>query len=80
MTMGKKEEIKLIAYQIWEEQGCQHGHDIEHWLKAELVWQERQKAVKPEQAASEPDANLASAGPSRNNPPTKKPKSTLKKS
>jgi hypothetical protein len=28
------EEIALCAYRIWLQQGCPHGHDKEHWLKA----------------------------------------------
>jgi hypothetical protein len=41
--MEREDEIRLIAYRIWEEEGCCHGRDIEHWLKAEVVWEERQK-------------------------------------
>jgi hypothetical protein len=41
--MGREEEIKVIAYSIWEEEGCCHGHDVEHWLRAEVVWEEKQK-------------------------------------
>lgn len=39
--MGREEEIRLIAYKIWEEEGRPHGCDVEHWLKAEAVWEER---------------------------------------
>ena len=39
--MGREDEIKLIAYQIWESEGCCHGYDIEHWLEAEIIWKER---------------------------------------
>lgn len=28
------EEIALSAYRIWLQQGCPHGRDKEHWLKA----------------------------------------------
>jgi hypothetical protein len=28
-------EIAIVAYQIFEERGCEHGHDLEHWLAAE---------------------------------------------
>jgi hypothetical protein len=41
--MEREDEIRLIAYLIWEEEGCCHGRDIEHWLKAEVVWEEKQK-------------------------------------
>lgn len=38
----REEEIRLIAYQTWEEEGRPHGRDLDHWLKAEAIWQERQ--------------------------------------
>jgi hypothetical protein len=28
------EEIALSAYRIWLQEGCPHGRDREHWLKA----------------------------------------------
>jgi hypothetical protein len=28
------EEIALCAYRIWLQEGCPHGKDREHWLKA----------------------------------------------
>ena len=33
--MSREEEIRLIAYDIWKEEGRIHGRDVEHWLKAE---------------------------------------------
>ena len=39
--MGQEDEIRLIAYRIWEKEGCCHGHDIEYWLKAEVIWKEQ---------------------------------------
>jgi hypothetical protein len=41
--MNREEGIKIIAYHIWEEDGCCHGRDVKHWLKAETIWQERNK-------------------------------------
>jgi hypothetical protein len=41
--MGKEDEIKVIAYRIWQEEGFVHGHDCENWLKAEVIWEEKQK-------------------------------------
>lgn len=43
--MDREEEIRLIAYYIWEKDGGVHGRDIEHWLKAEAVWETRQKKM-----------------------------------
>ena len=45
--MQHNQEVQLIAYHIWEEQGHPHGHDVEHWLKAEAVWQEKQAPAAP---------------------------------
>jgi hypothetical protein len=41
--MGREEEIKLIAYRIWEDEDHCHGRDVEHWLKAEMKWEQQQK-------------------------------------
>lgn len=30
-----QDEIRAIAYQLFCECGCEHGHDLEHWLEAE---------------------------------------------
>lgn len=42
--MDREEEIKVIAYGIWEKQGCADGCALDHWLKAEFFWTERQSA------------------------------------
>ena len=41
--MVKEDEIRTIAYRLWEQEGCCDGHDCEHWLKAEVIWKEKQK-------------------------------------
>ena len=41
--MGKEDEIRVIAYCIWEGEGYVHGHDSEHWFRAEAIWEEKQK-------------------------------------
>ncbi len=41
--MGREDEIRLIAYSIWEEEGCPDGKDCEHWMRAEAIWEEDQK-------------------------------------
>ena len=30
-----REEVELRAYEIYVEQGCEDGHDVDHWLAAE---------------------------------------------
>jgi len=44
--MGREDEIRLLAYSIWEQEGCCDGRDVEHWLRAEVVWEEKQKQGK----------------------------------
>ena len=41
-----REEIELLAYNIYVSRGAVDGHDLEHWLEAE-----RELAVRPEAAA-----------------------------
>jgi hypothetical protein len=40
--LGREDEIKLIAYSKWEEEGCAHGRDCEHWYRAESIWEQQQ--------------------------------------
>ncbi len=30
-----EELIRVRAYRLYEERGCEHGHDLEDWLRAE---------------------------------------------
>jgi hypothetical protein len=41
--MEREDEIKLIAYNIWEEEGCLDGHHYEHWSRAEAIWEQARK-------------------------------------
>jgi hypothetical protein len=34
----EQEEIRCLAYSIWEKEGYPHGRHIEHWLRAETIW------------------------------------------
>jgi|WetSurMetagenome_2_1015567.scaffolds.fasta_scaffold127635_2 hypothetical protein len=53
--MGREDEIKIIAYRIWEEEGCCDGHNEEYWLKAEVIWEEkREKALAPSATKATP--------------------------
>jgi len=35
--MEREDQIQRIAYQLWEEDGCPQGRDIEHYFKAEAI-------------------------------------------
>jgi len=32
-----RERIAAKAYELWEQRGCRHGHDLEDWLDAEAT-------------------------------------------
>jgi len=51
--MAKEDEIKLIAYNIWLEEGCCDGRDLEHWVRAEIIWEEQAKQGKKSGPAKE---------------------------
>ncbi len=55
--MAREDEIRVIAYSIWEEEGCPDGRDCEHWYRAEIVWENQQK----EKAAPAASAKRAAA-------------------
>ncbi len=31
------ERIAAKAYELWEQRGCRHGHDLEDWFDAEAI-------------------------------------------
>lgn len=35
MDEAMRERIQKRAYQLFEEGGGEHGHDLEHWIQAE---------------------------------------------
>lgn len=39
--MGRDDEIRLIAYNLWEYENRPEGRESEHWAKAEALWQEQ---------------------------------------
>ncbi len=48
--MAREDEVRLIAYSIWEGEGCPDGCDCEHWYRAEIIWEEQQKSKAPAEA------------------------------
>jgi hypothetical protein len=39
MEIEREQEIRELAYQIWQEEGCPQGCDVNHWLKAQMIWE-----------------------------------------
>ena len=38
--MNRDEEIRQAAHKLWQEEGCPDGCDVEHWLRAKMIWEE----------------------------------------
>lgn len=41
IALPSQSEIAALAYALWEEQGCPHGNDLDHWLRAEQILREK---------------------------------------
>ncbi|MBL8532342.1 MAG: DUF2934 domain-containing protein [Betaproteobacteria bacterium] len=37
MTDEKFHRIREMAYRIWMDEGCPHGRDMDHWLRAQYA-------------------------------------------
>jgi hypothetical protein len=42
-NIGREDEIRKIAFYIWEEENRPNGRDVDHWLKAENIWERKQR-------------------------------------
>jgi hypothetical protein len=40
MEIERDQEIRELAYKIWQEEGCSHGYDVQQWLRAKMIWEE----------------------------------------
>jgi hypothetical protein len=40
---NREEEIRQLAYKLWQEAGCPHGQDVTYWLAAESRWLDQQR-------------------------------------
>jgi hypothetical protein len=52
--MGREDEIRLIAYSIWEQESCPDGRNCEHWFRAEAIWEERNKKAAAKSDTTKP--------------------------
>jgi len=51
--IDQDEEVRQLAYRMWQEAGCPNGSDLQHWLKAKEIWLEShrpEKQTKPSKA------------------------------
>lgn len=54
--MSEPEQIALVAYRIYEEEGRQNGKEAEHWARAERIVHEQRMAVKEQAPGPGPEA------------------------
>jgi hypothetical protein len=45
MENERDDEIRELAYRIWQEEGYPYGQEIQHWLKAEAIWQKKNRPI-----------------------------------
>lgn len=43
VEVSRDEEIRQLAYGLWQEAGCPEGYDVQHWLEAEMIWLEKHR-------------------------------------
>jgi hypothetical protein len=41
-----QDTIRLRSYKIWQTEGCPNGHELDHWLRAEMEL-EAETCAKP---------------------------------
>ena len=42
--MATDEQIRSLAYTIWEQEGYPHGKDVEHYFRAKKILEEQEAA------------------------------------
>ncbi len=40
------EEVRQLAYKLWQEAGCPNGSDVQHWLQAQEIWRQTHAGKK----------------------------------
>ncbi|MGE0267006.1 MAG: DUF2934 domain-containing protein [Candidatus Omnitrophota bacterium] len=41
VTYSKEEQIRQVAYELYQKRGCQNGNELADWLKAEELVNKR---------------------------------------
>jgi hypothetical protein len=49
---NREQEIRQLAYKLWQDAGCPHGQDVTYWLTAESLWlnEQRRQVSQPAKA------------------------------
>ncbi len=49
---SSEDTIRMRAYQLFEERGCEHGHDLEDWLAAESELMGKKASPRADQSTT----------------------------
>ena len=51
LKVNRDEEIRQLAYRLWQEEGCPDGRHLQHWLKAEtILLEENRQPSEPKES------------------------------
>ncbi len=53
--MEREDEIRIIAYALWVQDGYNHTSAVKHWLRAEAIWKQNHKVMR---SPDKPDKDL----------------------
>jgi len=63
MSTISEDQIRERAHKIWMEDGCQHGHDVEHWEQARRELEEEAHGGGSRESSTDLDKALADSFP-----------------
>jgi hypothetical protein len=55
MDVEREQEVRELAYRLWQEEGCPDGYEVQHWLKAEVIWQEQNRPKRKPKRSRPPE-------------------------
>lgn len=55
--MSREEEIRRVAYGLWEKEGRPEGRDMELWLRAEVIWESERRKPADRSRGTSTDAS-----------------------
>lgn len=61
--MATEEEIKKLAHEIWEKEGCPEGKALEHYFRAKQILEEQEASHVIELGPPQPVPQLAPQPP-----------------
>ena len=75
--MATEEQIRALAYTIWEQEGCPEGKREEHYYRAKQILEE-QEATSGVDFKPPPPVISLPPGPSKSKSPTRRKKAPKK--